>query len=136
MAVPVGPIIAGLMKLKTSGRARWILAVLLALISKMKSPSIRVLMISIVPKVTEASFAQMTVGDRKAVIQMLASLVEKFGVTNGLDKTHGEENFKRKLQELGLLEEVRSRPKQTRGNRTLINVKGKPLSETIIEERR
>ena len=136
MAVPVGPIIAGLMKLKTSGRARWILAVLLALISKMKSPSIRTLMISIIPKAMEASFAQMTVGDRKAVIQMLASLVEKFGITNGLDKTHREENFKRKLQELGLLEEVRSRPRQIPGDRTLIVVKGKPFSETIIEERR
>jgi predicted DNA-binding antitoxin AbrB/MazE fold protein len=48
-----------------------------------------------------------------------------------------EELFKRRLVEVGLLEEVRrpSRPLADR-DRTPIEVKGRPLSEQIMEERR
>ncbi len=47
-----------------------------------------------------------------------------------------EERFKRKLVQVGLLSEIKIPKAKLEGNRTPIRVKGKPLSETIIEERR
>jgi predicted DNA-binding antitoxin AbrB/MazE fold protein len=48
-----------------------------------------------------------------------------------------EELFKTRLVEVGLLEEIRRPSLPLAGqDRTLIQVKGKPLSEQIIEERR
>ena len=136
MAVPVGPIIAGLMSLRTSGKARWILKVLLDLISRMKSPGIKGLMLNVVPKFLEASFARMTIEDGPTVVKMLRSQVEKFTVSDHRDRAGAENRFKQTLQEIGLLLEVRSPSGQTQSERTLIKVKGKPLSQTIIEERR
>ena len=136
MAVPVGPIIAGLISLKTSGKARWILKVLLDLISRMKSPGIRYLLLNVVPKFLEASFARMTIGDGQTVVKMLSSQVEKFTVFEHQGRADAEKRFKQTLQETGLLSEVKNSSEQIEGERTLIKVKGRPLSQTIIEERR
>jgi predicted DNA-binding antitoxin AbrB/MazE fold protein len=56
--------------------------------------------------------------------------------------THGEEamaeenRFKLRLVELGLLQEIRTPSEVPEGDRTPIQVEGKSLSQTIIEERR
>lgn len=136
MAAPVGPIIIGLMTLRTSGKVRWILKVLLILISKMKSPSIKLLMVSVVPKVLEASFARMTDDDKKEVVSMLNAQAEKFTFPEAASKANAEVNFKQKLKATGLLSEDASLSGPMEGNRTPIKVKGKPVSQTIIEERR
>lgn len=47
-----------------------------------------------------------------------------------------EEHFKQKLVELGLLREVKIPACVPEGDRAPIKVKGKPLSHSIIEERR
>lgn len=54
------------------------------------------------------------------------------------EKLHSSENaFKQRLIETGLLLELRTvAASSTRSNRTPIMVKGKPLSEILIEERR
>jgi hypothetical protein len=47
------------------------------------------------------------------------------------------ERFKQKLLQDGLISEIRVRPQGSPGeDRAPIRVKGKPISETIIEERR
>ena len=136
MAIPVGPIILGLMSLRTSGKTHWILKVLLDLISRMKSPSIIFLMVNVVPKVLEASFARMTIDDGQEVVSMLRSQVAKFTVSETKGRANAEIRFKQKLQETGLLAEVASPPGPIEGDRTPIEVEGKPISQTIIEERR
>ena len=136
MAVPVGPIIAGLMSLRTSGKARWILKVLLDLISRMKSPSIKSLMVNVVPKVLEASFARMTIEDGREVVSMLRSQVEKFTVSETKGRANAENRFKQKLQETGLLTEVPTLYGSIEGDRTPVKVEGGPVSQTIIEKRR
>ena len=136
MAVPVGPIIAGLMSLRTSGKARWILKVLLDLISRMKSPSIKLFMVNVVPKVLEASFARMTIEHGQEVVSMLRSQVEKFAIFEPQGRADAENRFKQKLQEIGLLTEVKGASGHMEGDRTPIKVEGKPISQTIIEERR
>jgi len=47
-----------------------------------------------------------------------------------------EDHFKLQLLQLGLLREVKAPSGILEGERTPIQVKGKPLSQTIIEERR
>ena len=136
MAIPVGPIILGLMSLRTSAKARWILKVLLDLISRMKSPSIKFLMVNVVPKVLEASFARMTIKDGREVVSMLRSQVEKITVSETKGRANAETRFRQKLQETGLLTEVASPPGPIKGDRTPIEVRGQPVSQTIIEERR
>lgn len=49
---------------------------------------------------------------------------------------HPEDRFKQRLAELGLLREIKTPSGVSGGDRTPIQVKGKPLSQTIIEERR
>ncbi|MBI2875889.1 MAG: hypothetical protein HYY20_03305 [Candidatus Tectomicrobia bacterium] len=49
---------------------------------------------------------------------------------------HPEDRFKQRLVELGLLKEIKIPSVVPGGDRTPIQVKGKPLSQTIIEERR
>ena len=55
---------------------------------------------------------------------------------------HGEEamteenRFKLRLVELGLLREIRTPSGTPEGDRTPIRVKGKSLSQTIVQERR
>ncbi len=52
------------------------------------------------------------------------------------DEAEAEERFKQKLVELGLLKEVKTPVGVPANDRTPIKVKGKPLSQHIIEERR
>ncbi|MGI8587573.1 MAG: hypothetical protein ACR2M0_07805 [Chloroflexia bacterium] len=47
-----------------------------------------------------------------------------------------EDLLKQKLMESGLVKEFRNPPYPPTGDRIPIHVKGKPLSETIIEDRR
>ena len=93
-------------------------------------------MITFVPKVVAASFARMTVEHRKEVAQMLSSVVERLSISNVADEPQEEKASRQKLKELGLMTEVKSLSSQPEGERNLVEVKGKPLSQTIIEERR
>jgi hypothetical protein len=52
------------------------------------------------------------------------------------DEAQAEERFKQKLVELGLVQEIKVSTGVPGGDRTPINVKGKPLSQSIIEDRR
>ena len=52
------------------------------------------------------------------------------------DEAEAEERFKQKLVELGLLKEVKTPVGVPTNDRTPIKVKGKPLSQNIIEGRR
>ena len=136
MPIPVGPIIAGLIKLGAPRGARWILEVVGPWISRMKSPSIRMLMVELVPKMLEASFGRMNDEDKATVSRMLRSVAQKFAAPGVPDDASGEIRFKQKLQEIGLLAEVASPSGPIEGDRTPVKVKGKPISQTIIEERR
>ena len=49
---------------------------------------------------------------------------------------HKRERFHRSLLDDGLVKEIKTGRSPSSSNRTLIEVKGKPVSETIIEERR
>lgn len=52
------------------------------------------------------------------------------------DEFEAEERFKLKLVELGLLKSITIPSAEPEGRRTPIKVKGKPISQTIIENRR
>lgn len=52
------------------------------------------------------------------------------------NEAQAEERFKEKLVELGLLGEIKIPACVPEGDRTPIKVKGKPLSQSIIEEQR
>ena len=47
-----------------------------------------------------------------------------------------DQRLQRALYEAGLVSEIKPRVKRPRVRRPLIKIKGKPLSETIIEDRR
>jgi len=47
-----------------------------------------------------------------------------------------DQRLQRALYEAGLIKEIKPRVKRPRERRPLIKIKGKPLSETIIEDRR
>ena len=49
--------------------------------------------------------------------------------------TPPEEVAQARLREAGLLGEIKPRRVSTRARRTPVDIKGKPLSETVIEER-
>ncbi len=51
------------------------------------------------------------------------------------DPASPEEAAQARLREAGLLAETKPRATSTRARRTPVEIKGKPLSETIIEER-
>jgi hypothetical protein len=51
-------------------------------------------------------------------------------------EAQAEKRFKQKLVELGLVKEVKPFPKALAGDRTPVKVKGKPLSQSIVEGRR
>lgn len=51
-------------------------------------------------------------------------------------ETLKRERFHRSLLEAGLVKEIKTGRPPSSSNRSLITVKGKPVSETIIEERR
>ena len=46
-----------------------------------------------------------------------------------------EDAARARLREVGLLAETKAQPASTRSRHTPVEIKGKPLSETIIEER-
>jgi hypothetical protein len=51
-------------------------------------------------------------------------------------EAQAEERFKQKLVELGLLKEVKAPSGVPEGDRTPVQIKGRPISRTIIRERR
>jgi hypothetical protein len=52
------------------------------------------------------------------------------------NEVEGEKHFKMKLVELGLLKGVKTPGSMAQGNRTPIKVRGKLISQSIVEERR
>ncbi len=74
----------------------------------------------------------------KRQVDMLVSPVD--GDNTPLDETRQtadlDQRIQRALYEAGLIREIRPRVKRPRVRRPPIKIKGKPLSETIIEDRR
>jgi hypothetical protein len=52
------------------------------------------------------------------------------------DETTAQEAFHRALLAAGLVKKVKAAPHRVHGEPPLVPIQGKPLSETIIEERR
>ena len=71
-------IVALLMRLGTDRRVQVFLAMILPVISRMKSPSIRLLMTSMVPQMMATSFRHMNDDDKLAVLERFTSLVEEY----------------------------------------------------------
>ena len=71
-------IVALLMRLGTDRRVQVFLAMILPVISRMKSPSIRLLMTSMVPQMMATSFRHMNDEDKLAVLERFTSLVEEY----------------------------------------------------------
>lgn len=69
-------------------------------------------------------------------IQVVPTAGEETPAQARAEPSRSENRFQLRLLELGLLREVKARSGVPEGNRTPIQVKGKPLSQTIIEERR
>ena len=78
MPLPVGIIIASLMRLGATRRAQQLLAIVLPVIARMKSPSIRLLMTSMLPQMMATSFRHMTADDREAVLKNLREVVTEY----------------------------------------------------------
>ena len=76
MALPVAPITAGLKALGTLRKAEWLLAVVVPVIGRMKSPSIRTLLVSLLPKLLASSFEQMKIEDREVVLAVLTETAQ------------------------------------------------------------
>ncbi len=55
---------------------------------------------------------------------------------NHTEQEEREEQFKQKLLELGIIKEIKRPRNAPQEARTPIKVKGKPISQIIIEERR
>ena len=71
-------IVSLLMRLGTDRRVQVFLAMILPVISRMKSPSIRLLMITMVPQMMATSFRHMNDEDKLAVLERFTSLVEEY----------------------------------------------------------
>ena len=71
-------IVALLMRLGTDRRVQVFLAMILPVISRMKSPSIRLLMTTMVPQMMATSFRHMNDEDKLAVLERFTSLVEEY----------------------------------------------------------
>ena len=71
-------IVALLMRLGTDRRVQVFLAMILPVISRMKSPSIRLLMTAMVPQMMATSFRHMNDEDKLAVLERFTSLVEEY----------------------------------------------------------
>ena len=71
-------IVALLMRLGTERRVQVFLAMILPVIARMKSPSIRLLMTSMIPQMMATSFRHMNDEDKLAVLERFASLVEEY----------------------------------------------------------
>ena len=71
-------IVPWLMRLGTNRRVQVLLGVILPIITRMKSPSIRVLMTTMVPQMMATSFRHMIDQDRQAVLDRFVSLVNEY----------------------------------------------------------
>ena len=71
-------IVALLMRLGTDRRVQVFLAMILPVISRMKSPSIRLLMTTMVPQMVATSFRHMNDEDKLVVLERYTSLVEEY----------------------------------------------------------
>ena len=76
-------IVALLMRLGTDRRVQVFLAMILPVISRMKSPSIRLLMTTMVPQMMATSFRHMNDEDKLAVLERFTSLVEEYRTDKG-----------------------------------------------------
>ena len=65
--------------------------------------------------------------------QLRAQLDDRLGQPQAVDKTQA---FHQSLLSSGMVTTIKARPCDPARKRRLIEVKGKPLSETIVEERR
>jgi len=83
MPLPVSAVIFALRAYGTSRKVKWLLAIIPPVMERMKSPSLRVLMMSLVPRMMETSFQYMTLEDKKAVLERLEALVEEH---RGIDR--------------------------------------------------
>lgn len=93
-----------------------------------------------------AFLASLTNEERRVLLDSLTEVIESF--TNLRDRLHeevpfpdseqrhAEERFKQKLLEEGLLTEIKDVTRLPKDDWVPIKVRGKPLSEIIIEERR
>ncbi len=80
MALPIGPIIFALSRVGTNQKIKWLLAIILPIMERMKSPSLRILLTTLMPRMMEAAFRFMNPEDRKAVIERLEALVQEHRV--------------------------------------------------------
>lgn len=77
MPLPIGPIIFALKGVGTNQKIRWLLAIILPTMERMKSPSLRILLATLVPRMMETAFRSMNPEDRKVVLGRLEALVEE-----------------------------------------------------------
>ena len=77
MALPIGPIIFALKSVGTNQKSRWLLAIILPIMERMKSPSLRILLTTLVPRMMETAFRSMNPEDRRVVLGRLEALVEE-----------------------------------------------------------
>ncbi len=77
MPLPVIAVIFALRAYGTSRKVKWLLAIIPPVMERMKSPSLRVLMTTLVPRMMETSFRYMTLEDKKAVLDKFEALVEE-----------------------------------------------------------
>ena len=83
MALPTGSMISALKRVGTNQKIRWLLAIILPMMERMKSPSLRILMTSIVPRLMETSFRFMTPEDKRAVLHRFEALLEEHRSNDG-----------------------------------------------------
>lgn len=77
MALPIGPVLFALKGVGTHQKISWLLAIILPMMERMKSPSLRFVMTTLVPGMMETAFKSMNPEDRKVVLERLDELVEE-----------------------------------------------------------
>ena len=83
MPLAVSAIIFALRGYATSRKVKWFLGIILPVMERMKSPSLRVLMTILVPRMMETSFRYMTLEDKKAVLDRFEALLKEHLGNNG-----------------------------------------------------
>ena len=78
MPLPIGTVIASLMRLGATRRVQLLLAICLPVIAGMKSPCLRLLMTSMLPQMMATSFRHMTADDTEAVLKNLREIVKEY----------------------------------------------------------
>jgi hypothetical protein len=71
--------------------------------------------------------------DREQLRQVQRAVAEQLALRAGATP---EDLFEHAILESGLVKEIKIPPPRDESKRPLVEIKGKPLSETIIEERR